>query len=920
MVFQPNADDVLTIRGRVYRVAEHPASPGAPFALQGRQSIVYQLISSEGEAAGERYALKVFESRFRMPALVSVNDRFVALAEMPGLQVCRREILSARTDRDLLKQHPDLSYAVLMPWIKGPTWMEVMLEAKELTSQDSLRLARTLAEILTNMEEHNLAHCDLAGSSVIVAALASDAPADQLALQLVDVEQLYSPDLTKPAEPISPMPGYAYRKMKPRWGADADRLAGAILLAEMLGWCDEQIQNLAWGECYFDPKEIQQPDSERYQTLRKVLRKYWGKPAASLLKRVWRSEVLSDCPTFCEWSSVLPEQVVVTAEPEPAEPPDEEEVPPFPVEEDDAAIRALIGLAAQLEREGNISGALAACHQAQALHMADETLADELADMEESLQGQVEGTEPSDTVPTAALTAGAVAAATPAPEGAKETSESPPVEGLPEVAAGTAETLPAGGAPTVAESTAETAEPRPYEFPPLTPTVGEEPAEATPAHTEVEAEAGDQAEPKKKSRGGFSWLVLLILAMAVGAAIYYFVFMQHNQQVVDTLSRIVGQQQPTATIVPLGSDKSIPQADKSPVITTEKTPSESEEFTPEAKGDMPAKRIPTGDRPAASPGAKPVTESDGSAKPTGKPQGMTPTPEKPVPKHTPTKSAMTGAATVAAPVLGQTRTRQADGMVMAAVPAGEFQMGTTDAEVQDVLQLCREYSGNCEEKWFDSEQPAHTVTLESFWLDRTEVTNAQFADFLNEQEKQSKNVMTWIDLDSSNSQIEAVNSQYQPQSSLDEYPVGLVSWEGARAYCEWAGGRLPTEAEWEYAARGPESRIFPWGDQFDGAKLNYRSSSDGYAESAPVGSFLGGASWCDALDMSGNVAEWTADWFGSYKDEAQTNPKGPALGQYRVNRGGSFRSAPYETRSASRGAGSPTDTNRAIGFRCAVSQ
>jgi len=214
----------------------------------------------------------------------------------------------------------------------------------------------------------------------------------------------------------------------------------------------------------------------------------------------------------------------------------------------------------------------------------------------------------------------------------------------------------------------------------------------------------------------------------------------------------------------------------------------------------------------------------------------------------------------------------------------------------------------------------HTVALEGFWIDRTEVTNAQFASFLNEQEEQSKKVMTWLDLDDSNSQIEIVNSRYQPRNGLDDYPVGLVSWEGASDYCDWAEGRLPTEAEWEYAARGTESRIFPWGDQFDGAKLNYSSSSDGYTESAPAGSFLGGASWCDALDMSGNVAEWTADWYGSYKDEAQSSPKGPALDQYRVNRGGSFRSAPFETRNASRGAGSPTDTNRSIGFRCAISQ
>jgi formylglycine-generating enzyme required for sulfatase activity len=175
-----------------------------------------------------------------------------------------------------------------------------------------------------------------------------------------------------------------------------------------------------------------------------------------------------------------------------------------------------------------------------------------------------------------------------------------------------------------------------------------------------------------------------------------------------------------------------------------------------------------------------------------------------------------------------------------------------------------------------------------------------------------------MDLDDIDSQIEQVGGRYQPRSGYEAHPVTMVSWDGAQAYCQWAGARLPTEAEWEYAVRGSESRVFPWGNEFRDANLNYRSSSDGYTETAPVGSFVNGASWAGALDMAGNVAEWTADWFRAYQPDSQNNPKGPDEGQYRVNRGGSFLSEPFEVRGASRSAGNPSDANRALGFRCAV--
>ena len=172
MPFHPQVGDQLNIDGVIYRIAEHPAAPGIPYGQEGRQAIVYQLVASspdagEGQGGGLR-ALKVFRPRYRVPALVTLADRIAAFAELPGLLVCRRTVLSARRHKDLLRQYPDLLYAVLMPWVEGPTWVQVLLEKRELSPEQSLALARALAEILAGMEEHGLAHCDLSGPNVML--------------------------------------------------------------------------------------------------------------------------------------------------------------------------------------------------------------------------------------------------------------------------------------------------------------------------------------------------------------------------------------------------------------------------------------------------------------------------------------------------------------------------------------------------------------------------------------------------------------------------------------------------------------------------------------------------------------------------------------------------------------------------------
>ena len=141
------------------------------------------------------------------------------------------------------------------------------------------------------------------------------------------------------------------------------------------------------------------------------------------------------------------------------------------------------------------------------------------------------------------------------------------------------------------------------------------------------------------------------------------------------------------------------------------------------------------------------------------------------------------------------------------------------------------------------------MQLDSFWLDQYEVTNSQFVLFLNEEGNQEEGGVTWLEDDSSAALIEEVDGIFQSKAGFEAHPVIEVSWYAANAYCQWIGGRLPTEGEWEYAARGSEGRVFPWGNEFDGTQLNYCDSNcefedwkdeavdDGYARTAPVASY-----------------------------------------------------------------------------------
>ncbi|MEW6401239.1 MAG: SUMF1/EgtB/PvdO family nonheme iron enzyme [Chloroflexota bacterium] len=236
--------------------------------------------------------------------------------------------------------------------------------------------------------------------------------------------------------------------------------------------------------------------------------------------------------------------------------------------------------------------------------------------------------------------------------------------------------------------------------------------------------------------------------------------------------------------------------------------------------------------------------------------------------------------------IGSTMTGE-DGMTLLYVPAGEFMMGSNSGD--------------------SDEQPVHTVYLDAFWIDQTEVTNTLYALCVLADE-----------CDQPASRDSFTRKPYFGINEFDDYPVINVSWEDAKTYCLWVGRRLPTEAQWEKAARGTDGRTYPWGDESPNASmLNYNGS---VGDTAEVGAYPDGASLYGAFDMAGNVWEWVADWYDSayYQNSPSSNPLGPDSGLFRVLRGGSWYFDDINVRSADRYRDNPTTTNY-IGFRCARS-
>ncbi len=257
--------------------------------------------------------------------------------------------------------------------------------------------------------------------------------------------------------------------------------------------------------------------------------------------------------------------------------------------------------------------------------------------------------------------------------------------------------------------------------------------------------------------------------------------------------------------------------------------------------------------------------------------------------------------------------RDSDGMEMLLIPAGTFTMGGRE----------NDYAASPDER------PLHDVQLDGFYMDKYEVNLEQYAAFINQQEgngglcdkpsncvlARQESLFSFLDKqDMGDGTI-----QYFPLSGYGNYPANNISWDGAAAYCEYVNGRLPTEAEWEYAARGEDGRLYPWGDEFPN-ETRAIFNSESFDSLVPVDGLPDGASAFDIYGMAGSMWEWTADWYDEryYLESSLLNPQGPSRGLTKVTRGGAW---PYNNqadriRTSNRSGLSPEQLHSIVGFRC----
>jgi serine/threonine protein kinase len=326
MAFEPEPGTRIHLKNDevIEFIALEASGPASVFvyAESGKEGTVYKVLKDK-----EQYALKVFYPQYRDKRLLENTNKVSRFKDLEGFRVAKRTVLTPDGFPDLLKKHPDLTYAVLMPWIAGTVWGNLMLETDpSLQPENYVQIAHALTRVVSSLELQGLAHCDLSSNNFIIAKSPSG-------IQLIDIEDMYAPDMPRPIPDVS-YGSIGYRTKwiaeKGLWGPESDRFSIAVLCAEILAWPNPEIQeNKSGSASFFEEDEIGE-NSDRYKLMLDHLSSQ-SEDLAVLLERAWFSREFADCPAIAEWSDAVRKMQMRIA-PEPS-----------PYMEDQANIATIIG-------------------------------------------------------------------------------------------------------------------------------------------------------------------------------------------------------------------------------------------------------------------------------------------------------------------------------------------------------------------------------------------------------------------------------------------------------------------------------------------------------------------------------------------------------------------------------------------------
>jgi hypothetical protein len=300
-IFDPQVDDEIQISKKHYKFLIHPNAKNSVLSSEGRRATVYKLLCLEDNLF---FALKVFKQAYRNDELHSKEATFQSYSGLKGIKVSSYECITKGNNPELLNSYYELEFAVLMPWINGDTWFEIITnKTKAINYQGSISLSLLLLNILCEFELKRMSHGDISSSNIVIQFSDSGNP---VGIELIDIDDFFMSDITRPTIISKGTDGYGHESIRKNgnWDELGDRFSGAILLIEMLCSHHLSFQENINGESFFNQSELQQVDSKRYEIIKKLLGNMDEK-LQNLFEKAWFSKELSECPAFLDWREII---------------------------------------------------------------------------------------------------------------------------------------------------------------------------------------------------------------------------------------------------------------------------------------------------------------------------------------------------------------------------------------------------------------------------------------------------------------------------------------------------------------------------------------------------------------------------------------------------------------------------------------